>query len=245
MTTDCVLDKTPQTLYRIQPRGHADITIPPDELPPVVQWVYEVVESWPTRSGRYDSPTGAYGVSYLGTTVRAALYEVVSNLRVDHRILDRLRSVGGTSDRFRYPLRQLPRAALAAREIVQVAPASGTVCADVMNETAQVALGEVPPIRAVLNGFPAFLLRGVRLLDSGVLMAKGRHSYRICQQVSAHVHDLLVGVSGIRYISRVGQQQECWALFEGTEWRLGNRERLISYPELPLFLQAVNLGLTE
>jgi hypothetical protein len=70
-------------------------------------------------------------------------------------------------------------------------------------------------------------LLNLREVDFSAVTSQSR---KLTQYVSRYIHTR--GYAGIRYISRLGSNWECWALFEG------RFQHEIGYPSLPMSISS-------
>ncbi len=84
---------------------------------------------------------------------------------------------------------------------------------DVMDENLLAEMNLRAPIRKVLVDNP-LAFGGDPRLDFGSIQSSGTAARRLTQALSREIHEAPEDLTGIRYISRHTEDEECWAVFD-------------------------------
>jgi hypothetical protein len=166
---------------------------------------------------RFDPQSYDYGVLYFGTTLQACFAEILARLRPDIKLLalveEEWRQAGFMAGG------AVPADWRQRRTAVQVRLLKGAVFVDLESVTTHQFL------RVELAAGLAAL--GVGDLDVATVRGPDR---RVTQLISEWAYMARDGdeprYAGIRYLSRLGSQWECWAVFEDDERDFAVIERL-------------------
>lgn len=177
----------------------------------------------PHAGNRFDSPEGQYGVVYCGTNLEVCFGETLSRLRPDPELLS---VIGDEWRRMQFmDLGAVPadwrhrRVAVRVRLLVDL---------DFLDaeapETHQVLREDLAPTLALL-GHQDLDVALVRGSDRRITRAIGHWAWsQLDDQGSARF-------AGVRYLSRLNTDWECWAVFHDVP--LEEIERSIITPEMP------------
>jgi hypothetical protein len=159
---------------------------------------------WPPRgltgAGRFDDPLGQFSTLYAAEQRRACFLESLATFRASPKVLVELKRVTGAPDSTLSPI--VPPDWCAKRGIARFYLRSGQRCLDLRSMETREAL------RIEL----AELLLSLDLadLDSGVVRSLNR---RLTQAISRWAYER--GYNGVAYKSRLDDERDCWALFQG------------------------------
>ncbi len=163
-------------------------------------------------ANRFDSLNGSYEVVYFGTTLEACFGEVLAPLRPDPEIADIVRE--DWDDSSNMAPGEIARDWRAKRLAVRVRPATDLPFLDVEAiETRELLRRELAVALSLLE---------VKDLDVSDIRSSDRRVTRLVSQW-AWSQDLPNGeprFAGIRYLSRLNSEWECWAIFERAELEL-------------------------
>lgn len=167
--------------------------------------------SEPRGGNRFDSYNGDYGTLYFGSTVEVCFVETLGRFRPDPKLAALVGS-DWQSNHMMGP-GNIPADWRSSRVIVRVGLEQPLPFVDIFATDTIAELGSRPDVMASL------LQLGVHDLDLGDIAGKDR---RVTRFLAQYLADLRDGddhpvFSGIRYVSRLGEHLECWAVFEGTE----------------------------
>jgi len=171
-----------------------------DPLPP------SLLES-PNTGNRFDSPTGDYRVCYFATTLDACFGETLSRFRPDPGLSAIAHEEGFMA------LGEVPADWRHRRIAVRTAPAPSTAIP--ANRFLDVEAAET---RALLRNELGELLAYYGYTDLDVPTVRGA-DLRITRWIGRWAYeqrdaDNRLKFAGIRYLSRLSSEWECWALFE-------------------------------
>lgn len=176
------------------------------------------------RSGnRFDVP-GA-GVLYAASTEQGAFAETTAHFRRSASVLERMAKAGATVDELQIP--SVDASWRATRVVRSLCTREALPFVDI--EAAQTHTYLTEHARSVL------LSLGVPVLD---VPAVSGHSRRLTRGLATWIYQArddagepLYG--GIRYLSKLSNEYECWAIFDGTTVEaLGERRITIDDPDL-------------
>ena len=167
---------------------------------------------------RFDDPSGQFLVRYLATTLRGALLEVLAGFRTSPALERRLAEVTGVEgpDELE-PAGVVPAGLLARLQVARIGTSLATTWfVNVAATASQTVLGAHPVVDSALAasglGTPG---RPVQL-DAGTIALAGPLGRRITQVVARVVYTE-TDAGGLRYVSRVDLDEECWAVFDTVE----------------------------
>lgn len=165
-------------------------------------------DSNPHGGNRFDSFSGNYGTLYFGTNLETCFAETLAEFRLELQ----LKVFADPDSKTMHWLR--PASVPANWRILRVA-----VRARVDSDLAFVDINH-PSTLAELNTHPKLMAGlsryGVNELDLGVVTAKDRRLTRCIAEYLYSMNDTGGHPlwNGIRYVSRHGEGQECWAVFD-------------------------------
>jgi hypothetical protein len=157
-----------------------------------------------TTGNRFDAPRGTYGVRYFSSTLDGCFGETLARFRPSPALLTALD--GDWEERFLRP-GEVPADWRYRRLAVRVQPQpeiSGAIGGRFLDVE---ALASRQRLRAEL----ANLLAYYELDDLDIATVRGRDR-RITRWISQWAYDQ--GLAGIRYLSRLNDDWECWAVFD-------------------------------
>ena len=194
---------------------------------------------------RFDDPSGQFLVRYLATTLRGALLEVLAGFRTSPALERRLAEVAGVEgpDEME-PAGVVPAGFLGRLQVTRIGTCHATTWfVDVAATTSQTVLGAHPLVGSMLAasglGTPA---RPVQL-DAGTIALAGPIGRRITQVVAQVVY-AETDAGGLRYVSRVDLDEECWAVFDTVEvWASAAEPMTPGDPDLASACAALGLRL--
>lgn len=167
----------------------------------------------PLGGNRFDAFTGAYGTLYFGTTPEVCFAETLARFRPKPELLALVAEEWSASG-------WMPPGHVAAdwrlgRMIQRCVVEGALPFVDIDHPDTLAVLNTHPDLMAGLTRF------GVEELDLSVVTGKDR---RVTRFIAEYLYDATgddgaARWSGIRYMSRLGEGWECWAVFEGTEVR--------------------------
>lgn len=174
----------------------------------------------PLSGNRFDSFTGSYGTLYFGTTLEVCFAETLARFRPKPALLELVDEEwdangwmrpGNVSADWRL-----------GRMIQRSVVDESLPFVDIDHPDTLAALNTIPELMAGLTRF------GVDDLDLGVIAGPDRRVTRFVAEFlyDATDHNGDAVWSGIRYVSRLGEGWECWAVFEGAEVREVNRRSI-------------------
>lgn len=159
---------------------------------------------------RFDSPTGAYGVGYFGSDTEACYAETMARFRPDpslEQFFDHDDSMGFGA---------LPRDWRERRRLINArfAQAPERPHLDFVDIEHAQTLRHLE--RALIAPISAW---GYEKLNASVIRSSDR---RVTRLISDYVHEQKDDrgrprYAGIRYLSQLGSNWECWAVFEGVK----------------------------
>jgi hypothetical protein len=168
----------------------------------------------PNTGNRFDSPTGAYGVRYFATELEGCYGETLARFRADKKLAEVIGEewtergfmrVGDIPADWR-----LRRGAVRVRfpEAANKSFATGVRFVDIESVHTREAL--LPDFEPLLRfyGYPDLDVAVVRGHDRRVTRYISQWAY---EQVDDDEHPLY---AGIRYLSRLNSEWECWAVFD-------------------------------
>ena len=166
----------------------------------------------PAGGNRFDSFTGSYGTMYFGTTPEVCFAETVARFRPKPEILAVLDAAGGWDPAWMQPGNIPADWRLRRLKSLVVLPTAAPFI-DIAHPDTVSWLNCQTELRASLAQL------GIDEIDLGVITGADRRPTRfIAEYLAAHTDDSgRLSWSGIRYISRLGDRWECWAVFEGTQ----------------------------
>ena len=173
---------------------------------------------------RFDDPAGQYRVRYAATTLRGCLLEVLSaSFRLRRPLEERLAAVTnadaapeelldlGEPKELEEPGR-VPEAWLDRQKVTRLqAGYDGLAFVNVMDAGFLAEYTDHPRIRRSIVRH----LGEQYDLDAGTIMLNLHHGRPVTQAVSAVVWEESAN-AGIRYLSRLDLNEECWAIFDRT-----------------------------
>jgi hypothetical protein len=159
---------------------------------------------------RFDSFSGRYGTLYFGTTLDVCFAETLARFRPNPRLVARL----GDEWESRGWMQpgSVPADWRNGRMISRVELADALPFVDVDHPDTIAYFNRQPELMAGLGRF------GIDELDLGALTGRDR---RVTRYIAESFFDAANDDgdplwSGLRYMSRLGEGWECWAVFEGT-----------------------------
>ncbi len=166
--------------------------------------------SEPRGGNRFDSFNGDYGTLYFGSTLEVCFAETLGRFR-PNPILAALVSDEWESSHKMGP-GSIPADWRSSRVILRVGLDQPLPFVDIFAPDTIAELALRSEVMASL------VQLGVHDLDLGDITGKDRRVTRFIAQYLADLRDDegLPVYSGIRYVSRLGEHLECWAVFEGT-----------------------------
>ncbi|MFM2070018.1 MAG: hypothetical protein RLZZ623_281 [Actinomycetota bacterium] len=162
---------------------------------------------------RFDSFTGTYGTLYFGTTLEVCFAETLARFRPKSALLVLVDEEWDANGWMR------PGNVAAdwrlGRVIQRSAIDEPLPFVDIDHPDTLATLNTIPELMAGLTRF------GIEDLDLGVITGRDR---RVTRFVAEFLYDSTdaegnAAWGGIRYMSRLGEGWECWAVFEGAEIR--------------------------
>ncbi len=189
------------------PRGLWRVARSPDPLRFSEPLDAELLKS-PSAGNRFDSPTGDYRVCYFSTTLEGCFGETLARFRPDPGL-----AAAASEEGFMAP-GEVPADWRHRRLAVRVVPEpSEAIPAAVFLDV------EAPETRAVLRRELGQLLafHGYSDLDVAVVRGSDRRITRWIGHWAREQRDLdgCLCLAGVRYLSRLSSDWECWALFDG------------------------------
>jgi hypothetical protein len=175
----------------------------------------------PKAGNRFDSPTGDYRVTYFGTTLDACYGETLARFRPDPALVEALGADAG----FMLP-GEVPADWRHRRLAVQVRVADTDRMRTAFPDGPTFLDVEDVQSRRRLASELADLLAYYGYDDLDVPTVRGRDR-RITRWISRHAYDLRPQVAGIRYLSRLNSEWECWAVFDTAELLEVSRKPLL------------------
>ncbi|WP_440709382.1 RES family NAD+ phosphorylase [Herbiconiux sp. YIM B11900] len=166
------------------------------------------------------------GVLYAASTVQAALAETAAHFRVSVTLLERLATAGASASDLRRP--SLGAAWRDARVIRSLRVRDSLPFVDIEDARTHVLLTE--------QASPLLTDLGVPLLDVPAergrsrLLTRGLATW--ARSATDDAGDPLYG--GIRYLSKLSNDYECWAIFEGAHLEVREERRITPTDADPL-----------
>lgn len=177
---------------------------------------------------RFDDPHGVFRVLYTAERQLGCFVETLAPLRPSLADIAALSRMAGTTIR---PSTQVPPDWRSARRIARLSLLPGRRWLDLRaTETCEVLRAELVDILLTLG-----------MADFDVSGARGP-SRELTQRIARWAFDR--GFAGIAYRSRVSDELDCWAIFEGDHWAPVGRPVPIRRDNPELRLAARLLGLT-
>ena len=164
---------------------------------------------------RFDDPAGQFRVRYLASTLRGALLEVLAGFRTSPSLERRLAEVTGVEgpDELEPP-GLVPPGLLFRLRVARIGPQLTTTWfVDVAATSSQTLLGAYPAVVAALAASGLGAPDRPPQLDTGTIALGGPLGRRITQVV-AQVLYAETDAGGLRYLSRVDLDEECWSIFD-------------------------------
>lgn len=172
---------------------------------------------------RFDIP-GA-GVLYAASTAQGAFAETAANLRVKASLLDRMALAGATAEELAIPA--LDRSWRARRVLRTIRTRHALPFVDIEDPRTHTHLTEHARSVLISLGVPVLDIPTVR--GPSRLLTRGLATW--IYQARDEAGDPLYG--GIRYLSKLSDDYECWAIFDGTEVEAIGAQRItIDNPDL-------------
>ncbi|HEX2924160.1 MAG TPA: RES family NAD+ phosphorylase [Chloroflexota bacterium] len=185
--------------------------------------------AWPPRgltgAGRFDDPLGQFSTLYAAEQRRACFIESLARFRASPKVLAELRRVSGTSDTVLSP--SVPLDWCAKRGVARFYLRAGQRWLDLRSiETREALRTELAELLVNLN---------LADLDAGEVLSPNR---QLTQAISRWAYER--GYNGIAYKSRLDDDLDCWALFQGASIEMVGSIEPIS-PHDPDFREAATL----
>lgn len=194
---------------------------------------------------RFDDPSGQFLVRYLATTLRGALLEVLAGFRTSPALERRLAEVGGVEgpDELEPP-GVVPAGFLARLQVARIGTRQATTWfVDVAATISQTVLGAHPFVSSTLAASGLGTPGRPVSLDAGTIALAGPLGRRITQVVAQVVY-AETDAGGLRYVSRVDLNEECWAVFDTVEvWASATEPMTPGDPDLASACAALGLRL--
>lgn len=181
-------------------------------------------EEGEVAQSRFDDPAGQYKVRYAGQTLRGALLEVLSaSFRVRQSVEDRIAAItnaepepGDLADldevkEVEGP-GQVPERWLAAQSAARFIASEPGRFVNVLDARFLAEYSSRPRIRRAIDRHLGQLYD----LDAGTILLNLEHGRPVTQAVSAELWSEDDSWSGLRYLSRLDLDEECWAVFDRT-----------------------------
>lgn len=187
--------------------------------PDPLQWrrPEPVDTSQPGAGNRFDSFHGNYGVIYAATHIEACYAETLARFRPSPTLSDLVRQDWQTSNWM--AVGSVPADWRNSRILVRIEAEQPLPFIDAGSSDTMESFSDDPRIGQWLQSF------GVESLDLSHVIGHDRRVTRLLSQWTAEMRDdednFLYG--GIRYVSRLGAEFECWAIFEGTKLETAER----------------------
>jgi hypothetical protein len=175
-------------------------------------WTYAGPDN--TFGNRFDDPEGEYRVLYAAGQRRGAFLETLARFRVDLQLVAELGAIAGDEDDDAFPT--LPSGTVPSDWLVTrcigTASASSLAFVDVAHSSSLAHLRERLAARMVHYGLDD--------LDAGDI--RRRTPRALTQEISRYVFEHGEApdgepAAGLRYLSRLGDELDNWAIFEGHE----------------------------
>lgn len=187
---------------------------------------------------RFDSPDGSYSVLYFATKLEGCFGETLARFKPDPALVELVR--GDWSDRSFMAPGDVPADWRFQRAAARVSlPAGEDLFLDVESPDTHRVLERQGEIQYVLASL------GLRDVDVGVVRGGDRRLTRAISRWawSQNTEADQRRYAGIRYLSRLNDDWECWAVFEGTELTK-EQQRPISHDMDELLDVARHYGIT-
>lgn len=170
---------------------------------------------------RFDDPDGDYRVRYLATTLIGCLLEVMDQFRSDPDAdagLQAITGIEGVDILEDEPAGLVPHQWL-AKQLIARATIDGVpqpaIFVDVNNDDLLAALDAQPNVRQILESDEVREALGDwARLDQGTIRLVGKVGRELSQRVSREIHDAPIEPTGVLYLTRLGTDEECWAVFD-------------------------------
>jgi hypothetical protein len=164
----------------------------------------------PLAGNRFDSPSGNYRVVYFATSLRACFGETLARFRPDTSLAALVRA--DWEQQGFLPPGELPADWRHRRLAVRVTALEDAVFLDVESQSTRTALWGMPNLRAVIATYGAVELDvpTIRGGDRRITRLISHWAWTRLDEDGAPMY------AGIRYLSRLDTQWECWAFFERT-----------------------------
>jgi len=174
---------------------------------------------------RFDSFHGNYGILYAATEARSCFAECLARFRPNPRLADIVRTAW--SENGWMSVGSVPADWRNSRVLARVGIDGPLPFVDVTASETVEAFRSAPQISSWLESF------GVAEFDLSEIMGRDRRVTRLLSQwVAESVDDEdLPAYGGIRYMSRLGLDYECWAIFQGSQLVELERRSLLNSDE--------------
>lgn len=188
-----------------------------------------------SSGNRFDVP-GA-GVLYVATTAQGALAETAGNYRVKASLLEKMAAAGASADELRPP--SLDGDWRAGRVVRTLRTRDALPFLDIEDPQSHIYLTK--HAGSVLLGLGVDRLDVPTVRGPSRLLTRGLATW--IYQAKDDADEPLYG--GIRYLSKLSNDYECWAIFDGTTVELAGEVRItIDNPDLVAICERFGIPLS-
>jgi hypothetical protein len=168
---------------------------------------------------RFDDPFAAFAVRYAADTLAGCLIETMARFRPDPTTERVLADIQGVDDDPCEPLYPDPSRGLAewlaAQHVGRLQITSpAPLLVDIEQPELLDLLDTHPQVRAALEASGLGTRAEPARLDAGVIRLGGPIGRPVTQAAARAVYELVTGVDGIGYWSRLDSTEHCWAIYD-------------------------------